>query len=329
MLSSVWVLCQPCCGYAAPCSKASLDPMCSGEIHHHTVRACPQLPSGFCSPAAVSELNTSLWMCVCAWAQSCAGWRHRKAVQGTPAQCWWAQPPRLTLHLSLHCAVFHVDHPSEKWWNILHILPLTTNKEAVENTVFWKSSVCREGKGSHVVCSQDHHQIKVWCMRSFLWTCSSASWVFNFPSIKHTSLVTGMLRCNLLQGLCYYGLHVNVLCCGLCLSLWSVACGWRTTKNSRDISAAKLHHMTKGAWLYIMVCVVAVGQHRAGSTSEPLEMGATALSECTFKTVVWCHYLIHNHLHTCCPRVAGDFLVLFYLCCIKMGTISTFQVNPL
>lgn len=37
--------------------KASLDPMSSGEIHHHTVRACPQLQSGFFSPAALCELN--------------------------------------------------------------------------------------------------------------------------------------------------------------------------------------------------------------------------------------------------------------------------------
>lgn len=48
----------------------------------------------FCSPAALSELNAFLWMwCVCAWAQSCAGWRHRKAVLGTPTRCWWDQPP--------------------------------------------------------------------------------------------------------------------------------------------------------------------------------------------------------------------------------------------
>lgn len=37
-------------GYAAPCSKASLDPMSSGIVHHCAMWARPQLPSGFYSP---------------------------------------------------------------------------------------------------------------------------------------------------------------------------------------------------------------------------------------------------------------------------------------
>lgn len=76
-----------------------------------------------------------------------------------------------------------------------------------------------------------------------------------------------------------------------------------------------------------MVCVAAAGQRRAGSTSKLLDVGAAALSDMHFQNC-WMVLLL-RHLHTCCPRVAGDFVVLFRLFSIKLGTIFMFQVNLL